>query len=211
MSSLFSHLRQIEKAGFSKNTVVRYTPSVFIIIKVIPPKRGSLGYPLYVLINNADRKMVRTVAGNARLFNATELLKIDPNTVSHISMQQAAKLNDVPFEEITQKEDEPVLEKEPPPPKPEKTPLEFTSSAQWRKALIGKTFTDADGVHAEVVNVDYSKGYRVHYGNMAKRKPNGEYLAKDQYYQSLADFLDDAQAEPWFTPDYAEVMNKLKK
>ncbi len=51
MSSLFSNLRKIEKEGYSKNTVVRYTPAIFIIIKVIPPKRGSLGYPLYAFIN----------------------------------------------------------------------------------------------------------------------------------------------------------------
>ena len=35
-------------------------------------------------------------------------------------MQQAAKLNDVPYEEITEKEDEPVVDKPLPPPKPEK-------------------------------------------------------------------------------------------
>jgi hypothetical protein len=155
---------------------------------------------------------VRTAAGNARLFNATELLVVpDPNTVSHITDKQAATLNDVPFEEITEKEDEPVVDKPLPPPKPEKTPLEFTSSAQWRKALVGKTFMDAERVHGEVTDVDYSKGYRVHYGKIKKKGSNGKYLAKDQYYQSLVDFLDDAQSEPWFTPDYAEVMDKLKK
>jgi hypothetical protein len=204
MSSLFSNLRHIEKAGFVKGIYVRYSPSVFIIIKVVPPKRGSLGYPLYSVIG-PNRKLLRTRAGNARLFNASELLKIPPDSVSHISMKQAAALNGVPFEELTEKEDEPVVDKAPPPPKPEKTPLEYKSSAEWRKALVGKTFTDSDGVHGEVVDVDYKKGdgYRVHYGDTAKK-------TKNQYYQALVDFLEDAKPEPWFIPDYDDVIQKLK-
>jgi hypothetical protein len=128
-------------------------------------------------------------------------------------MKQAAALNGVPFEEITQKDDEPVVDKEPPPPKPEKTPLEYKSSAEWRKALVGKTFTDSDGVHGEVVDVDYKKGdgYRVHYGDTANKKANGKYLDKDQYYQALVDFLEDAKSEPWFIPSYDDVIQKLKK
>ena len=204
MSSLFSNLRQVEKAGFVKGIFDRYSPSVFIIIKVIPPKRGSLGYPLYSVIG-PNRKLLRTRAGNARLFNASELLKIPPDSVSHISMKQAAALNGVPFEELTEKDDEPVVDKEPPPPKPEKTPLEYKSSAEWRKALVGKTFTDSDGVHGEVVDVDYKKGdgYRVHYGDTSKK-------TKNQFYQALVDFLEDATPEPWFIPSYGSVIQKLK-
>jgi hypothetical protein len=213
MSSLFSNLRQIEKSGFVKGIFVRYTPSIFIIVGVHPPPRGSLGYNLYSVIG-PNRKLLRTRAGNARLFNASELQKIPPDSVSHLTMKDAAKLNGVKFEEeLTEKEDEPVVDEEPPPPKPEKSATDFKSSAEWRRALVGKTFTDADGVQGEVVDVDYKKGdgYRVHYGDIKKRGSNGKYLVKDQFYQTLGDFLEDAQSEPWFTPEYAEVMNKLKK
>ncbi len=108
MSSLFSNLRQIEKAGFAKGIFVRYTPSIFIIVGVHPSPRGSLGYPLYSVIG-PNRILLRTRAGNARLFNVSELLKIPPDSVSHLTMKDAAKLNGVKFEELTEKEDEPVV------------------------------------------------------------------------------------------------------
>ena len=200
MSSLFSNLRQVEKAGYAKNVVVRYTPAVFIIVKVIPPKRDSLGYPLYSVIG-PNRKLLRNNGGGAKLFNATELLKINPDSVSHISMQQAAKLNDVPFQDTTE-QDEPVVDKEPLPPKPDEP--EFKSSAEWKRALLGKTFTDSNKVHGEVVDIDNKKGigYRVFYGDWTKKRPNGKYLIKDQFVLTLSDFLQDAQSEPWYVPSY---------
>ncbi len=116
-------------------------------------------------------------------------------------MQQAAKLNDVPFQETKEQEDEPVVDKPPPPPKPDEP--EF-KSAEWKKALLRKTFTDSNKVHGEVVDIDHKKGigYRVYYGDWIKKRPNGKYLIKDRFVLTLSDFLQDAQSEPWYVPSY---------
>jgi hypothetical protein len=94
MSSIFNNVRKLIKDNMTKQIVVTYSPVVYQIKTVIVPRRGLLERKRYVL-EKANGDVVRSAKGKQKDFYASELERADSQTPSHITMEQALKLNQV--------------------------------------------------------------------------------------------------------------------
>ena len=94
MSSIFNNVRKLIKDNMTKQIVVTYSPVVYQIKTVIVPRRGLLERKRYVL-ERANGDVVRSAKGKQKDFYASELERADSQTPSHITMEQALKLNQV--------------------------------------------------------------------------------------------------------------------
>ena len=147
------------------------------------------------------------IGGPPRPFFANDLLQVPSDQTSHISNQQAAKLNMVDFKEAQPEpeQEQPVQDKPIPPPKPQKPPLDWQTK-EWANFLVGKEFSVATSkgpIRSEITAVKYDhkfKTYVVSY-TMATGKKE---------FQSLSDALEDAKPEVWFTAELQAVIDKNK-
>jgi hypothetical protein len=213
MDALFSSLRKRVKEGDAKKTVVRWSPDLYIVVKVLPVPRGRVGYETY-FIASPDRKIVKTQQGKPRPFNAGELLSVAKGTVSHISNQDAAKLNKVKYrlahapEEEEEEEESSSDEEEAPivdPLTKEPDVLKW-GVGLWREALVDKEFPDEDGVASVVLQVERKGG--------TKEKPNFLVTYRHRtytggpkkYVQTLPDALTDMRNEQWFRAEFLQAM-----
>ena len=93
MSSLFSEIRKKVKSGDSKNIIVRYTPDIFVIDKVVYPRTGFLDRNRYILTLEGKRP---SKGGSDVFFYASDLQKVSENTdTSNMSIERALKLDKV--------------------------------------------------------------------------------------------------------------------
>ena len=207
MSSLHSMLRDREKAETSKKTVVRFTPQIYIVNKIIPPKPNQLGFPVYFLMG-PNHQIVRTSPeGPPRTFNAGELLLVPNDAKVPFTDARAAALNRVRFKKPPAAAVVPPPPP-PPPPAPVKPPVEWRTK-EWGEALVGKEFTA--GVRCSVVGVEYSrkdKTYLVEYVETTKLRADGTFSRRDTEQQTLRDALEDMRGEPWYVPPYDAVIAK---
>jgi hypothetical protein len=94
MSSIFSNVRRLVKVDDTKQIVVTFSPTVYRIVKAIVARNGLLERKRYML-EKGDGNLVRTAKGQTKTFYASELQHAPNNEPSHITMEQALKLNKV--------------------------------------------------------------------------------------------------------------------
>ena len=92
LSNFQSAIRAKNKAGNQKHVIVKFSPSVYTIEKVIPVKPNATGFPLYILKDDQDR-IIPNVDGKKRIFKGADLLKIPKDTLpSTIDLTKVNKL-----------------------------------------------------------------------------------------------------------------------
>ena len=80
----------------SKQIIVRFSPEIYTIEKVIPVKADKVGFPLYVL-KNSQNQIILNETGKKRIFGGNDLLKVPENTLpSNIDLTKANALNRIP-------------------------------------------------------------------------------------------------------------------
>ena len=94
MSSIFNNVRKLVKDNMTKQIVVTYSPVLYKIQKLITPRNGLLERKRYVL-EKENGDVVTSAKGKQKDFYASELEHADNATPSHITMEQALKLNQV--------------------------------------------------------------------------------------------------------------------
>ena len=94
MSSIFSNIRKLIKANETKQIAVTYSPIVYQIVKVITPRNGLLERKRYVL-GKPNGDVVRSAKGAQKSFYASELQHVEGNNDTHITIDDALKLNKV--------------------------------------------------------------------------------------------------------------------
>jgi hypothetical protein len=203
LSSLFSELRAREKSGESKKTVIRWSPTVYIVNKILKPKRNEAGYPAFFLVDSDTRKIVRTeIGGPPRPFFANDLLKVPADQTTPISNKRAAQLNMVDWKEAHPQpaQEQPVADKPIPPPKPPKPPTEWQTK-EWAAFLVGKEFstdTSKGPMRCEIYAVKYDRKYKTY---VVSYKMGGR-----KEYMSLPEVLTDSRSEPWYNADLEAVI-----
>ena len=115
MSSLYSEVRKVIKAGDQKQIPVKYTPEVFIIKRILKPKeelkdftklrynlsnQNGLDLITQIKLNNPNRKR------GPQIFFATELQLVPSKPDKIITSQQANKLNKIGIDDYNQEEEE---------------------------------------------------------------------------------------------------------
>ena len=199
LTSISSAARQQKKTNF-KAQAVRWSPQVYRVAGVFPPKGDRFGYTSVTLLDSA-RKLVRTPAGTVRLFRSTELLHV-PNDAVHLSWADANRLNMTTSgangDETARAPAVQAALPAPPPPRPPK-PVANWQGADWRTALVGREF-DSEGVRCRIVAV-VKRSFNIEYRRI---KPDGS-LASQTLVQTLRDALADAHGEPWYRPEFSAV------
>jgi hypothetical protein len=133
-ASLSANIRKTIKAGHSKNIVVRFTPKIYRVCHIVKPVNASFQLEKYQLEDDKG-EIVRTEFKinkpnqvlRPKSFFATELLKVDADTVTHITNADAKKLNkildtDLPSDDEEDDLAEVVEEVQEPEPEPEPEP-----------------------------------------------------------------------------------------
>ena len=114
LSSLYSKVRAIEKAGNKKLLPVKYSPELFTVEKRIRPHQ--LRKARYTLLDSNGRQVLQELADKSesfkrepKLFFGTELQKVNKDSENIITTNQAIKLNrlNVPIEIDSSSSDEP--------------------------------------------------------------------------------------------------------
>jgi len=86
MNALYSDIRRIVKSGTEKLIVVKYTPDIYRIVKVVKPRKTQ---KLEYYIENAFGERPN------RSFSLSDLQKVDPNANEglNITTEKAMDLN----------------------------------------------------------------------------------------------------------------------
>ena len=80
LSNFQSAIRAKNKAGNQKQVIVKFSPSIYKIEKIISVKPNATGFPLYILKDNQDR-IILNENGTKRVFKGADLLKIPKDTL----------------------------------------------------------------------------------------------------------------------------------
>lgn len=106
LSAFYSGVRKIEKAGDSKNLVVKWTPDVYEVTRVVYPRqKNKLERPKYE-VGHAGQ-LFQTQRGQPKRFYASQLLAVDGTEAAvPLSLDRVLKLNKVQ----PTRNDEPVIE-----------------------------------------------------------------------------------------------------
>ena len=205
MTSIQSALRKKVKEGNKKLIVVRFSPTVYRIRRVLPVARGKLGFPGYY-IEDTDGNLVRNGNGNPKRFNSGELLKLDKDTpLNHpIDLARANFLNHDDAEDLNVETPdanadananaEEILNATRPVAAPKPKLVSKFGSKDWTQALKGKSFNDFDNIPAKIFKVVYSRVYKEYIV---------DYKVGDETNQAtLSDILELPEKEPWFKPEY---------
>lgn len=95
MSSIYSNIRKKEKQNDTKKLVVKWSPDIFKIKKLIHPSNRLYERPRYSLVNN-NNQLIKTWKNGNKFFYADELLKVEKNKNNvDMTMEEALELNDV--------------------------------------------------------------------------------------------------------------------
>merc|ERR1711991_846320 len=147
LANFQSAVRKELKAKNSKQIIVRFSPQIYTIEKVIPVKPDKVGFPLYVL-KNSQNQIILNESGKKRIFGGNDLLKVPENTLpTNIDLTKANALNRIPKpnDGDTGRDlyIQPTIEEEneEPKPKKEKKPKspKLYSVREWNDELQNKT------------------------------------------------------------------------
>ena len=226
LANFQSAVRKELKAKNSKQIIVRFSPEIYKIEKVIPVKPEKIGFPLYIL-KNSQNQIILNESGKKRIFGGNDLLKVPENTLpSTIDLTKANALNRIPkpkdgdtgrdlYIEPTIEagnEDETMVKnlqkaKEKPPKNPK-----FYTLKEWNDELQGKTFVD-EGIKWKIYEVYKDRNrlvvdyYDSKYANRSVQFINQ--LTKE--YSYLKEVLEMSRNEDWFKPIYNIYLNPTKK
>ena len=148
LANFQSAVRKELKAKNSKQIIVRFSPEIYTIEKVIPVKPNKVGFPLYIL-KNSQNQIILNETGKKRIFGGHDLLKVPDNTLpTVIDLTKANSLNRIPLPKqgdtgrdlyIEPEEDEPEPETTAKPQrqsrKLEPKPIQQWKSAEWRRCV----------------------------------------------------------------------------
>ena len=96
LANFQSAVRKELKAKNSKQIVVRFSPEIYTIEKVIPVKPDKVGFPLYIL-KNSQNQIILNESGKKRIFGGNDLLKVPDDTLpTLIDLTRANALNRIP-------------------------------------------------------------------------------------------------------------------
>jgi transposase InsO family protein len=150
-ASMSANIRKTIKAGHSKNIVVRFTPKIYRVCHIVKPVNASFQLEKYQLEDDKG-EIVRTEYKinkpnqvlRPKSFFATELLKVDADTVTHITNADAKKLNkildtDLPSDNEEDDLGEIVEEVQAPEPAPQPAPEPQPENAQPNEEPIDLT------------------------------------------------------------------------
>ena len=216
MSNFQSAIRAKNKAGNQKQVIVKFSPSIYKIEKVISVKPNATGFPLYILKDNQDR-IILNEDGTKRVFKGADLLKIPKDTLpSTIDLTKVNFLNRVEkedqgmrardlFIEPEEAEEKNEILKTPKEKKP-KSPKNYTFK-EWDELLEGKTFID-EGIEWKIYEVYKDKNRFVVDYYDSKFANRGEdflkQLEKETSY--LKEVLEFSQNEDWFQPEFYDYL-----
>ena len=154
-------MRKELKAKNSKQIVVRFSPEIYTIEKVIPVKPDKVGFPLYIL-KNSQNQIILNESGKKRIFGGNDLLKVPDDTLpTLIDLTRANALNRIPSPQQGEMGRdlyiEPVDDPEPEPVESSnqgvKTqPISQWKSKEWKEEFKNKEFTD-EGTRWIIVDV----------------------------------------------------------
>jgi transposase InsO family protein len=199
MTAIQSALRKKVKEGNKKLIVIRFSPALYRIARIIPVKRGQVGFPKYVIEDLAGHPVL-TSGGNPKRFNSGDILKVSKETQRdhRIDLSRANFLNRIPANDkdlqIPRVVEPPAAPIVRPPLIREPKPVSKYSGKDWTDALKGKSFVDFDGKQAIIKDVYYSYGDRTF---VVDYLVNGVLSVA-----TLGDVLDLSQGESWFLPEY---------
>ena len=216
LSNFQSAIRAKNKAGNQKQVIVKFSPSIYKIEKVISVKPNATGFPLYILKDNQDR-IILNEDGTKRVFKGADLLKIPKDTLpSTIDLTKVNFLNRVEkedqgmrardlFIEPEEAEEKNEILKTPKEKKP-KYPKNYTFK-EWDELLEGKTFID-EGIEWKIYEVYKDKNRFVVDYYDSKFANRGEdfikQLEKETSY--LKEVLEFSQNEDWFQPEFYDYL-----
>jgi hypothetical protein len=215
LSAIQSHIRQQEKSGQGKYVVVHYTPEVFYISRVYPVKEGKIGLPTYT-VQDTDTRVIIDKDNKFVRFRQSDLLKVNPNTVTTMNQANANKLNQTneEFNILRQGDLEPPREvpQAPRPPRPSKAPLQFKSQ-EWNQHLKDKIFIEKVGrrnVEWKIKEIKYdrrNKQWMCYYLPVNARDNT------EPESSLLWEVLQDAKNSKgdWYNAGYDAVIEQMKK
>ena len=100
--ALSSNIRKAYKSGNQKNIVVKFTPKIYKIYHIIYPNNKMFQLEKYQVADEFDNPILEEMKINnpnkdrkIKSFFATELLKVNPETMTNISNADAKKLNKI--------------------------------------------------------------------------------------------------------------------
>ena len=187
LANFQSAVRKELKAKNSKQIVIRFSPEIYTIAKVIPVKPNKVGFPLYIL-KNSQNQFILNETGKKRIFGMHDLLKVPENTLpSSIDLTKANALNRIPLpqqgdtgrdlyiepESLDERNDGLISSTSTSTPvrvHASSKPVKEWKSKEWKKELVGKEFTD-ENTRWIIVDVLYDRSEKVY---MAIYIPKGE-------------------------------------
>ena len=95
MDEIFKNVKSLVKKGDTKQLIITYAPSIFIIYKKIIPKKGLLERSRYILQADNGRLLITKTGGKPRQVYGNVLIKVSPNDISELSNRDAMKINGV--------------------------------------------------------------------------------------------------------------------
>ena len=121
LANFQSAVRKELKAKNSKQIIVRFSPEIYTIEKVIPVKPNKVGFPLYIL-KNSQNQIILNETGRKRIFGGHDLLKVPDNTLpTVIDLTKANSLNRIPLPKQGDTGRDLYIEREEDEPEPETT------------------------------------------------------------------------------------------
>ena len=216
LANFQSAVRKELKAKNSKQIVVRFSPEIYTIEKVIPVKPDKVGFPLYIL-KNSQNQIILNESGKKRIFGGNDLLKVPDDTLpTLIDLTRANALNRIPSPQQGETGRdlyiEPVVDDPEPEPVERKQsrrieepkPISQWKSKEWKEELKNKEFTD-EGIKWIIVDVLYDRAEKVY---MAIYIPKGEKnVAKNRERTPLKEIFQLAEAtEDWVKPEYLNAV-----
>ena len=217
MALFQSKLRKRIKENRQKLNIVRFSPEIYTITKVIPVKEGKLGYTKFHLEDSQNRPITYE-NGRKRVFQSSNVLKISSNTSPNqvIDLTRANFLNknrkgvDLYVEprvvEEEKNEDENEFDGPLAPARPTQQIKVPKSSKEWLNKLKDKLFTDdVDNKRYKIVNVFYDRSLKEYVVNYIL--PDARNVASNREAQSLKEVLQLSQGEEWFEPIFYDFIS----
>ena len=221
LANFQSAVRKELKAKNSKQIIVRFSPQIYTIEKVIPVKPDKVGFPLYVL-KNSQNQIILNESGKKRIFGGNDLLKVPENTLpTNIDLTKANALNRIPKPNdgdtgrdlyIQPVEEGEVKMKEPKPKKEKKLKSpKLYSVKEWNDELQNKTFID-EGVKWKIYEVYKDKNrFVVDYFDSKFADRDEEFIKRlTKEFSYLKEVLQMSKNEEWFKPIYNEYLNPVR-
>jgi len=225
LANFLSAVRDRIKAGDRKRIVVRFSPEVYVVEKVIEKELNNL----YILKTKGG-DIIRNEDDSERIFHRNDLLKVPVGTRElNMTLKKANYLNrvkddgsrarDLYIKKVTNRTRKRRRAKKPVRDILE-DPVKNWGKAHWEKVLLEKEFDDKDElghvnrmVIYKIVYVapseGYGKSYKVHYvkkGEKPKKKDEDDEWI---YIQWFAEEFPEIRKEDWYK-EKREQLDKVR-